>query len=240
MKVVAATVSAGVLALSMALPSLLFAQEAPPTDPVTEQAAPTTPPSGQPATDPSEPADEQQAAQPATVSDEESTPTAVPVSTKAGSVSMLDFSFSPATVTIGVGDSVTWTNNGQQDHTATGSGFDTGTVPPGGSASETFNSAGNFPYVCSFHPQMKGTVQVTGDASSGPGTTGTDPGTTGTTPTFGSEAAAGASPDAAGSASALPATGQSEPPLAVIGLGLLAGGALAGLLARRRASEDLA
>src|SRR5215218_3163688 len=238
MKVVAATISAGVLALSMAVPSVLFAQETPPADPATGQAPAAAPPEEEQAADPGDPATEQPAAQPATVSEQESTATAVAVSKKAGSVSMLDFSFSPATVSIGVGESVTWTNNGQQDHTATGSGFDTGTVPPGGSATETFNSAGNFPYVCNFHPQMKGTVQVTGNQSSGPGTT--DPGTTGTPDVLGSEGAAGTSPDAAGSASALPATGQSEPPLAAIGLGLLACGALAGLLARRREREDLA
>lgn len=239
MKVVAVTVSAGALALSMALPSLLFAQEPVPTEPVTEEVPVADPPEEEQAADPTEPAADQQAADPATVTDQESTPTAVPVSSKAGSVSMGDNFFSPTTVTIGVGESVTWTNNGQTDHTATGSGFDTGTVPPGGSATETFSSAGNFSYVCGFHPSMKGTVQVTGSQGSQPGT-GTDTGTGTTGAPLGSEAAAGAAPGAAGSASALPATGESQPPLLVIGLGLLACGAVAGLLARRREREDLA
>jgi plastocyanin len=75
-------------------------------------------------------------------------------------VSMMDFEFDPATVTINVGDSVTWTNDGDAPHTATGDDFDTGLVNPGDSDSVTFDTAGSFDYVCTLHPQMTGTVTV--------------------------------------------------------------------------------
>jgi LPXTG-motif cell wall-anchored protein len=78
------------------------------------------------------------------------------------SVSMEDNFFSPAAVTITVGESVTWTNNGVALHTSTGPGWDSGAVGPGGSFSFTFNSAGTFDYVCTFHEVlgMVGTVTV--------------------------------------------------------------------------------
>jgi LPXTG-motif cell wall-anchored protein len=79
-----------------------------------------------------------------------------------GSVSTEDNFFSPATVTIGVGETVTWTNNGANIHTATGSGFDSGFMDPGDSFSFTFNSAGTFDYICEIHVAlgMTGTVVV--------------------------------------------------------------------------------
>lgn len=77
-------------------------------------------------------------------------------------VAMSGFAFDPATVTIEVGDSVTWENGDGVGHTATGSGgaFDTGTVGGGQSASVTFDTAGTFAYVCTIHPTMQGSVVV--------------------------------------------------------------------------------
>jgi plastocyanin len=84
----------------------------------------------------------------------------------AASVSIVDFAFSPGRTSINVGDSVTWTNNGQAPHSATASGgaFDTGILSAGGSASATFSSAGTFAYSCVVHPEMTGTVVVGGDS----------------------------------------------------------------------------
>jgi plastocyanin len=235
MKAAVIAISAGVLAISMALPALLFAQEAPPATPAETAPPAETPPAP---TDPADPAAADPAAAGTTtteVAGTQTTPTATaPVPKGSASVQMRDFSFSPASVTVNVGDSVTWSNTGAEDHDAASSAFTTGTVPPGGSATETFSSAGNFSYVCSFHPQMKGTVNVVG--TTGPGTGGTDPGTT---PAPGTEAAAVAGTDAAGSSSALPSTGQEEPPLLIIGLGLVGCGAISALLARWREREEL-
>jgi len=81
-------------------------------------------------------------------------------------VSIANFAFDPDTVTIQVGDTVTWTNNDGTAHTATaGDGsFNTGNIGPGGSDSVTFDTAGSFAYHCTIHPQMTGTVVVQGAA----------------------------------------------------------------------------
>jgi plastocyanin len=92
-------------------------------------------------------------------------------------VAIAGFSFSPATVTIQVGDSVTWTNQDSTAHTATGSGgFDTGSLGNGESAAVTFDTAGTFAYVCSIHPQMSGTVVVEAAAATPAPTTPADGG----------------------------------------------------------------
>lgn len=76
-------------------------------------------------------------------------------------VGIADFAFVPADVHVAVGGTVTWTNNDKQQHTATGAGeFDAGAIQPGDSATVTFDTAGSFPYVCSFHPFMAGTITV--------------------------------------------------------------------------------
>ena len=93
-----------------------------------------------------------------------------------GSVSIGDFFFSPASITVGIGDSVTWTNNGQETHNATGNGIGTGNLDNGESGSATFSSAGSFNYICTIHPQMNGTVRVLASASgSGNVESGGDP-----------------------------------------------------------------
>src|SRR4051812_23741961 len=60
----------------------------------------------------------------------------------AASVGIIDFEFQPATTTIAQGGTVTWTNQGAQNHTATGDAgeFDTGILAPGQSASVTFDT----------------------------------------------------------------------------------------------------
>jgi LPXTG-motif cell wall-anchored protein len=85
-------------------------------------------------------------------------------------VSMEDNFFSPATVTIGVGETVTWTNNGAAPHTSTGPTWDSGTVNPGGSFSFTFNTAGTFDYICEFHVALGMTGTVVVQAAGGDGT----------------------------------------------------------------------
>lgn len=92
----------------------------------------------------------------------------------AASVSMVDFSFSPQTVTISVGQSVTWTNAAGDPHTSTSDDglWDSGPVNPGQSFTHTFNAAGTFRYHCAFHQSlgMVGTVVVlaSGGGGSGP------------------------------------------------------------------------
>jgi plastocyanin len=95
---------------------------------------------------------------------------AAPILAADKSVSISGFAFHPQTVSVNVGDTVTWTNNDGVGHTATSSGdFDTGTIPAGGSKSVTFGSAGTFSYICTIHSAMRGTVIVR--AAGGGGTT---------------------------------------------------------------------
>jgi plastocyanin len=77
------------------------------------------------------------------------------------SVAIKDFSFGPAAITVHAGDTVTWTNEGPSNHTATsGTAFNTGILRTGQSASQVFTHAGTFGYRCSIHPFMRGTVTV--------------------------------------------------------------------------------
>jgi plastocyanin len=68
--------------------------------------------------------------------------------------------FQPGTVTIDLGQSVTWVNLDDDEHTATGAAFDTGILAPGALGTVTFDSAGSFPYSCQLHPEMVGRVEV--------------------------------------------------------------------------------
>jgi LPXTG-motif cell wall-anchored protein len=102
-------------------------------------------------------------------------------------VTVADFQFTPATITIHVGDTVTWVNHGPSAHTATASNgsFNTGVLQKGQSASHTFTTAGTFSYICSIHPFMHGTVVVLANTTSNsttPTTTSTTPSSTTTTP----------------------------------------------------------
>ena len=79
-----------------------------------------------------------------------------------------DSCFIPSTVVIALGGTVTWENTDNAAHTATGGtpadgpsgAFDSSLVMAGGSFSQTFDSAGTYPYFCMVHPWMQGTVVV--------------------------------------------------------------------------------
>jgi plastocyanin len=73
-----------------------------------------------------------------------------------------DVAFQTPDVTVEAGQSVTWDNQDNQPHTATGenSSFATDRINAGESKTVTFDEVGTFPYICSFHPFMKGTVTV--------------------------------------------------------------------------------
>ena len=72
------------------------------------------------------------------------------------------YKFAPEDIVVPAGTTVTWTNNDFVDHTTTsdGTGWNSGVVAPGGKFSVTFRSAGSFPYHCTIHPGMVGTVVV--------------------------------------------------------------------------------
>ncbi len=82
------------------------------------------------------------------------------VSIVSGAATMTTTAFAPNPVTVSVGGSVTWTNNDSITHTSVGGAWNSGAIAPGGKFSMTFSSAGSFPYHCSIHPGMVGTVTV--------------------------------------------------------------------------------
>lgn len=77
-------------------------------------------------------------------------------------VSITDFKFTPVTVTIDIGDTVKWVNNGDAPHTSTSNvvGLWDKTMFKGNTFSRAFTAAGSFGYHCSFHQNMKATVIV--------------------------------------------------------------------------------
>jgi len=96
-----------------------------------------------------------------------SSPSAAPsASTSAASaaVTIKDFAFNPASLTVAPGAKITVTNQDSASHTLTsssGGGFDTGTLATGKSATITAPvQPGSYPFVCRIHPSMKGTLVV--------------------------------------------------------------------------------
>ena len=149
-----------------------------------------------------------------------------------------DFVFTPSTITIHVGDTVTWTNVGPTAHTATANdgSFDTGTLQKGQSGSHTFTSAGTFAYICKIHPFMHGTVVVLGSSSNGSGSSGSGSGSSASNGSgssgsgSGSTASNGSGSSGTAAKASLPNTGSNVLATILIG-GLLAA---AGLVLRRR------
>jgi plastocyanin len=86
-------------------------------------------------------------------------------STSNNSVSIENLAFSPSTITVKKGTSITWTNDDTVPHTVTENdgqkGPASGTLNQGEKYSFTYDSAGTFQYHCTFHADMKGTVVVT-------------------------------------------------------------------------------
>jgi len=78
-------------------------------------------------------------------------------------VSISDFKFNPATLTVPVGTTVTWTNQDEEPHTvaAKDGSFHSPGMDSHGTYSFTFATAGSYDYICSIHPFMTGTVVVT-------------------------------------------------------------------------------
>jgi plastocyanin len=89
-----------------------------------------------------------------------STSSAPPAS--GSSVTLSNFAFSPATLTVKVGTTVTWTNKDTATHTVVSDTgvFGSGNLATNASFSYTFSTAGTFTYHCSIHPNMKATVIV--------------------------------------------------------------------------------
>ena len=91
--------------------------------------------------------------------------TTAPTPTAPGHVTIADYDFSPNSITVAVGETVTWTNQDTADHWVVSApsspgAFDLGRQRTGTSVTHTFTAPGTYPYFCNLHNYMKGTVVV--------------------------------------------------------------------------------
>ena len=82
-----------------------------------------------------------------------------------GQVLIKDYDFTPNSVTVKPGTTVTWTDADTADHwvvsaPASPEAFDLGRQRTGKVVSHTFTQSGTYPYYCNLHNYMKGTVVV--------------------------------------------------------------------------------
>jgi plastocyanin len=76
-------------------------------------------------------------------------------------VSLVDFAFEPADVTVSPGDTVTFSNAGEQLHNVRGPGFFSDGLASGARYAHRFTKPGRYPYLCTLHPQsMRGVITV--------------------------------------------------------------------------------
>lgn len=78
-----------------------------------------------------------------------------------GTVDMIYTSFTPSSLTVAKGSTVTWMNQDGITHTTTSDAGDWDlSVPSGTSKTVAFNTAGTFKYHCTIHSYMTGTIIV--------------------------------------------------------------------------------
>jgi plastocyanin len=84
--------------------------------------------------------------------------------TATAEVKIDNFSFGPATLTVPVGTTITWTNRDDIPHTVVSTDdpkvFKSKVLDTDEKFSFIFSKAGTFPYFCSIHPKMTGKVIV--------------------------------------------------------------------------------
>ncbi|NGY03406.1 OmpA family protein [Solimonas terrae] len=138
--------------------------DAPPAAPAAEPAAPAPATDAAPAPEaapaPVAPAAAEPMAMPAAPAPADSG--TAPAATGGGTtVSIQNFAFGPATLTVPVGTTVTFVNNDGSTHIVHfADGADSGRLGLGATWTRTFAAAGEYPYVCTIHPMMTGKIVV--------------------------------------------------------------------------------
>lgn len=96
-----------------------------------------------------------------------STPTSQPAATNTttpttttSNVTIKSFAFTPATLTVKVGTTVTWTNQDSAPHDVKVNNFTSPSLKTGESFNYQFNTAGTYDYICGIHPAMTGQIIV--------------------------------------------------------------------------------
>lgn len=81
----------------------------------------------------------------------------------ANEVWMQNTAFTPSSITVSVNTTITWRNKDSMAHTVTsnsGSELNSGNISGGGTFTHQFTTAGTYPYHCTIHSGMTGTVVV--------------------------------------------------------------------------------
>ncbi|MFI1393375.1 plastocyanin/azurin family copper-binding protein [Streptomyces sp. NPDC020681] len=88
-------------------------------------------------------------------------------------IEITGMAYKQPTLTVKVGQTVTWINKDSAPHTVTTTSgpakFDSGTLQQGDSWSYTFTEAGTYEYYCAVHPDMKASITVVPDDSGSTG-----------------------------------------------------------------------
>ncbi|HYI79784.1 MAG TPA: plastocyanin/azurin family copper-binding protein [Thermoleophilaceae bacterium] len=80
-------------------------------------------------------------------------------------IEVVDIDYDPKEATVEKGVTVKWTNTGKLPHTVTkddgpGPDFDSGTLQPGDTYEQTFDTAGKIGYLCTIHSGQTGSLTV--------------------------------------------------------------------------------
>ena len=77
-------------------------------------------------------------------------------------VSISQFTFRPAVVSVARGDRVTWVNEDAEEHTvtATDRSYTSAGLEPAETFSHPFTAPGTYEYFCALHPHMTATIVV--------------------------------------------------------------------------------
>lgn len=75
-------------------------------------------------------------------------------------ISIQNYEFTPSTITVKKGNTVTWTNMDNVRHNVKNETFNSPLISNGETFSYTFNETGVYNYACTPHPFMKGTIIV--------------------------------------------------------------------------------
>jgi plastocyanin len=93
---------------------------------------------------------------------EEASPAAAPAEAGGSTVTIEDMAYTPKTLTVAAGATVTWVwQDGAIAHDVKGDGFKS-KVMAKGTFSHRFTQPGSYDYLCTLHPNMTGTIEVTG------------------------------------------------------------------------------
>lgn len=153
-------------------------------------------------------------------------------------VAVEDFAFTPATVTVVAGGSVTWeARRDPEQHTVTptddGAFAGSGSLFAGDDYTVRFDTPGRFAYICSFHPFMTGTVVVEAAVASASAAVASASAAASLEPTPGTASVEPSPVTTAPPAEPTVDPGTDPPIVPIALLGLAVGGGLALLLRRR-------